>query len=159
MSDPIRVKIADLAVRKGEGMIITVGLGSCVGIALYDPVVKAAGLAHILLADSTMFKNQPNRAKFADTAIPLLVEQMARLGARPSRLQAKIAGGSQLFSFENSLISVGEKNIKMVRSVLVSMRIPILGEDLGGSVGRTMKLLVPDGTVLISTVGAAEKQL
>ncbi|MBS4032735.1 MAG: chemotaxis protein CheD [Clostridiales bacterium] len=159
MNDFIRVKIADLAVSKNDGVIITVGLGSCVGIALYDPAVKAAGLAHILLADSTMFKNQSNPAKFADTAIPLLVQQMVHLGARPSRLQAKIAGGSQLFSFENSLISVGEKNIRMVRSVLESLRIPVIGEDLGGSVGRTMKLFVPDGKVLISTVGTGEKQL
>jgi chemotaxis protein CheD len=159
MNDFIRVKIADLAVSKNEGVIITVGLGSCVGIALYDPTVKTAGLAHILLADSTMFKNQSNPAKFADTAIPLLIEQMVKLGARPSRLQAKIAGGSQLFSFESSLISVGEKNICMVRIVLENLRIPVIGEDLGGSVGRTMKLFVPDGKVLISTVGTGEKQL
>ena len=155
----IRVKIADLAVSKNDGVIITVGLGSCVGIALYDSAIKVAGLAHILLSDSTMFKNQSNPAKFADTAIPLLVEEMVKLGARRNRLQAKIAGGSQLFLLEGSTLAVGEKNINMVRSVLGSLRIPVVGEDLGGRVGRTMKLFVPDGKVLISTAGDGEKLL
>ncbi len=159
MTELIRVKIADLAVSKNDGVIITVGLGSCVGIALYDSAFKVAGLAHILLSDSSMFKNQSNPAKFADTAIPLLVEQMVKLGARPNRLQAKIAGGSQLFILEGGSMAVGEKNINMVRDVLRSLRIPIVGEDLGGNVGRTMKLFVPDGKVLISTTGAGEKFL
>lgn len=159
MSNQVRVKIADYAVLRDEGLLITVGLGSCVGIALYDPVIRVAGLAHILLADSAMFKNQSNPAKFADTAIPLLVEQMAAFGAKQNRLKAKIAGGSQLFSFEKSVISVGEKNIHSVRNVLGYMRIPILGQDVGGSVGRTMKVCVADGKVLVSTVGSPEKEI
>lgn len=159
MSEHIRVKIADYAARKGDGLLITVGLGSCVGIALYDPFVKVAGLAHILLSDSTMFKNQTNPAKFADTAIPSLLTKMQQLGARPNRLTAKIAGGSQLFTFEKSLISVGEKNIRAVRDVLATLRIPILGEDVGGSVGRTMKFYVTDGRLVVSVVGAVEKEI
>lgn len=159
MSNQIRVKIADYAVLRDDGLLITVGLGSCVGIALYDPLTRVAGLAHILLADSAMFKNQSNPAKFADTAIPLLVQQMAGLGAKHNRLKAKIAGGSQLFSFEKSVISVGEKNIHSVRSVLSNLCIPILGEDVGGSVGRTMKVSVADGRVLVSTVGSPEKEI
>ncbi len=81
MSEQIRVKIADYAVKKEEGMLITVGLGSCVGVALYDSFAKVAGLAHILLPDSALFKTPSNPAKFADTAIPLLLEQMISVGA------------------------------------------------------------------------------
>jgi len=159
MSEIVRVKIADLAVLKGDGLLITVGLGSCIGIAVYDPAVKVAGLAHILLADSTNFKNRDNPAKFADTAIPLLAEEMVRLGARNGRLMARIAGGSQLFSFENSMISVGEKNIQMVRQTLSRLKIPLLGEDVGGSNGRTMKLYACDGRVTVTTAGGEERAI
>ncbi|MDW7651007.1 MAG: chemotaxis protein CheD [Bacillota bacterium] len=159
MSDTIRVKIADLATKKDEGILITVGLGSCIGIALYDPVARTAGLAHILLSDSTMFRTHANPAKFADTAIPVLIGEMVAQGAKTSRLRAKIAGGSKLFSFEKSLLSVGEKNIQSVRDTLAGLRVPIIGEDVGGSVGRTMRLFVADGKVTVSTVGAGEREI
>jgi chemotaxis protein CheD len=159
MCEPVRVKIADLAVRKDDGILVTVGLGSCVGVALYDSTARVAGLAHVLLSDSTMFRNQHNMAKFADTAIPLLVEEMTRFGARSGRLTAKIAGGSQLFSFENSLVSVGEKNIKMVRLTLNKLKIRLLAEDVGGNTGRTMKVFATNGKVIISTVGCGEKEI
>lgn len=159
MSEIIRVKIADLAVIKDDGLLVTVGLGSCVGIALYDGVSRVAGLAHVLLADSTMFKTQDNLAKFADTAIPLLASEMSRQGARNGRLAAKIAGGSQLFSFENSAISVGERNIQMVRQTLSKLRIPLLAEDVGGSTGRTMKVYVREGRVTVAVAGGEEKEI
>jgi chemotaxis protein CheD len=159
----IRVKIADMAVKKDQGIIITVGLGSCIGIALYDPASRLGGLSHILLPDSSQFKNLNketiNVAKFADTAIPSLVEAMARMGAKKPRLQAKIAGGSQLFAFDKTSMSVGEKNIAAVIKTLKGMGIPILKEDVGGNYGRTMRLFVETGKVLISTVGKGEKEL
>ncbi|MCL5982896.1 MAG: chemotaxis protein CheD [Firmicutes bacterium] len=159
MSEIVRVKIADLAVLKSDGLLITVGLGSCVGIAIYDPTARVAGLAHILLADSTNFKNRDNPAKFADTAIPVLTGEMTRLGARSGRLLARIAGGSQLFSFENSMISVGEKNIQMVRQTLSRLKIPLLGEDVGGSSGRTMKVYANDGRVTVTVAGGEEREI
>jgi chemotaxis protein CheD len=156
----IKVKIADLAVKREPGIIVTIGLGSCVGIVLYDPANRVGGLAHILLADSTQFKskNVPlNKAKFADTAIPFLASEMERLGAKKQYLQAKIAGGSKLFP--NKSISVGEKNVEAVIKTLKGMGIPIRGKDVGGNYGRTMKLFVDTGKVLISTVGKGEKEL
>jgi chemotaxis protein CheD len=159
MSEIVRVKIADLAVLRGDGLLITVGLGSCIGIALCDNAAKVAGLAHILLADSTNFKTCDNPAKFADTAIPLLIDKMARFGAKNGRLAAKIAGGSQLFSFENSVISVGEKNIQMTRQTLSRLKIPLLGEDVGGNCGRTMKVYVSEGKVTVTMVGSEERQI
>jgi len=159
----IRVKIADMAVKKDHGIIVTVGLGSCIGIALYDPASKLGGLSHILLPDSTQFKNvnkgNINIAKFADTAIPNLVATMGKMGANKNRLQAKIAGGSQLFNFDKPSMSVGEKNIGAVILTLKGMGIPILKEDVGGNYGRTMRLFVDTGKVMISTVGKGEKEL
>lgn len=159
MTTTARVKIADYAVLKEEGVLITVGLGSCVGIALYDPFARVAGLAHILLSDSTQFRNNTNPAKFADTAIPVLIREMVSTGARVNRLNAKIAGGSQLFSFEKSVISVGEKNIQAVRRTLTDLHIPVVGEDVGGRSGRTMKFYVEDGRVVVTTVGTEEKEI
>ncbi|MDO9574675.1 MAG: hypothetical protein Q7I94_06735 [Candidatus Contubernalis sp.] len=100
MGKVVRVKIADLAVLKNEGILVTIGLGSCVGIALYDPLIKVAGLAHIILSNSSLFTNRDNLAKFADTAVPLLLTEMTRLGARKERVRAKIAGGSELFKYK-----------------------------------------------------------
>jgi chemotaxis protein CheD len=161
-NDIIRVKIADLAVKKERGVIVTVGLGSCIGIALYDPLSRIGGLSHILLPDSNQFKKSKdaiNVAKFADTAIPHLIQTMGRVGASKNRLHAKIAGGSQLFSFEKATISVGEKNIGAVIKTLKEVGIPILKEDVGGNYGRTMRLFVDTGKVMISTVGKGEREL
>lgn len=159
----VKVKIADLGVLREKGILITVGLGSCVGIALYDAENKVGGLSHILLSFSHQFENRTNSfnpAKFADTAIPLLVDKMEKIGGKRSRLKAKIAGGSQLFSFNHSLgPSIGEKNIEAVRETLKKLGIPLQAEDVGGNYGRTMRFFVDSGKVLISTVGRGEKEL
>ena len=130
------------------------------GIALYDSTSRVGGLAHILLADSTQFKNKNeslNRAKFADTAIPLLAGEMEKLGAKRRYFQAKIAGGSTLF--QNKGKSVGDKNIEAVIRTLKGMGIPLLGQDVGGNYGRTMWLFLDSGKVLIFTVGKGKKEL
>ena len=161
--DTLKVKIADLAVLKNQGLLLTVGLGSCVGIALYDPESRIGGLAHILLYYSKQFQNSSNSfnpAKFADTAIPLLVRKMENIGGRRKRFRAKIAGGSQLFNFRRTDgISIGERNIEAVRRTLKKMEIPLRAEDVGGNFGRTMRFFVDSGKVLISTIGKEEKEL
>ncbi len=158
-----KVKIADLAVLKGYGALITIGLGSCVGIALYDKKARVAGLAHILLADSSQFthkkKNDINPAKFADTAIPTLINLMELQGAEKRRIEAKIAGGSQLFSLNSNIVRVGVKNVEMVKRKLKELSISLTGEDVGGNYGRTMKIDVETGKVSIYTVGRDEKVL
>lgn len=162
MNDQVRVKIADYAVLKEQGVIITVGLGSCVGIVLYDKRNKVGGLAHILLADSSNFNykgNSFNPFKFADTAVPMLIEEMEKFGGTKSRMEAKIAGGSQLFNFNKTEGGIGDKNVKKVYEVLNEKGIPISGKDVGGNYGRTMQLYVDSGKVLVSTVGKEEKQI
>ena len=158
-----KVKIADLAVLKEKGVLITIGLGSCVGIALYDGAARVAGLAHILLSDSSQFSHKTstdvNPAKFADTAIPNLIHLMEDQGAKKSRLRAKIAGGSQLFSFNSNVIRVGDKNVEMVKKKLKEHSVPLIGEDVGGNYGRTMKIEVETGMVFIYTVGREEIRL
>ena len=157
-----RVKIADWAVLKGGGLLMTIGLGSCVGVTLYGVHQRIGGLVHILLPDSKEFPQRPaafNPAKFADTAVPLLVQEIEKVGGKKRQLQAKIAGGSQLFMFQKTGSSVGEKNVLMTRQVLGELAIPIAGEDVGGNYGRTLRFFVESGRVVISTVGRGEKDV
>ena len=159
----VKVKIADMAVLKNSGLLVTVGLGSCVGIALYDSKSKVGGLAHILLSSSENLSPEKrkdiNPAKFADTAIPQLIDNMKQEGARFQNLVAKIAGGSQLFEVTQEKMKVGNRNVEMVRETLAEYSIPLVAEDIGGNYGRTMKLDVSTGQVKILSVGRDEKVL
>lgn len=157
--ETVRVKIADYGVLKRSGLLITIGLGSCVGIALYDAEARAAGLAHILLSESILFPNRENLAKFADTAVPLLLAEMRRIGADKNRIRAKIAGGSELFKYKAGYDTVGARNIVAVKTALSEARIPILAADVGGCVGRTMQLCAESGQVLIKKVGQLQQEL
>ena len=107
--DEIKVGMADLATAKPPQVLVTTGLGSCVGVCLLDPLVKVGGLAHIMLPDSTQARDVQNKAKYADTAIKILIDEMVNLGAIKRRMVAKIAGGAQMFNFSgnNSIMKIG----------------------------------------------------
>lgn len=157
----IRVGIADLNVIFSPGRLITVGLGSCVGIALYDHQLKLGGLAHIMLPDSTQFNNVNNPYKFADLAVPLLIKKLIELGSNTRNLRAKIAGGASMFNFadKSMIMDIGSRNGNAVKEALKKERIPIISEDLGGNRGRTMILDADLGTVMIRTVGLSAKEI
>ena len=159
MSEIIKVGMADLNVCVAPNGITTLGLGSCVGIALRDPVTKIGGLAHIMLPDSTSIRNNTNIPKFADTGIVELVNRIVFAGGSKSRLVAKIAGGAQMFAFQNksSLIKVGEKNVMAVKKKLEELNIPILAEDTGENYGRTVIFYPETGDFVIRAVGKTEK--
>lgn len=161
MGQVIRVGIADLNIAKSPDILVTLGLGSCVGVALYDKVTKIGGLAHVMLPDSTQARSSQNPAKFADTAIPLLIEKMERAGASKSRLVAKIAGGAQMFSFsdKNLQLSIGKRNVEAVKAVLAEQKIPLVAEDTGGSYGRSVELHTDSGKFIVRTVGHGIKEL
>lgn len=160
MSEIIKVGMADLKTCVSPDGITTLGLGSCVGIALRDPASKIGGLAHIMLPDSTAIRNsQQNIAKFADTGIEELVRQMVGLGANRSRIVAKIAGGATMFKFEgssNSTMQVGQRNVEAVKAKLGEMRIQILAEDTGKNYGRTVVFYPETGEFHIKAVGKSE---
>lgn len=135
--------------------ITTLGLGSCVGVVIYDATAKIAGLVHVMLPDSTKIKNNENKAKFADTGIEEMVRQVVAAGAAKSRLKAKIAGGAQMFAFssENDLLRVGARNVEAVKEQLVRMQIPLTAEDTGNSYGRTIEFYPETEELLIKAVG------
>ncbi len=157
----IKVGMADLQSAQHPCVITTLGLGSCVGIALYDPSSKVAGLAHIMLPSSQQARNNTNIAKFADTAIVKLIDDMVAKGAARIKLTAKLAGGAQMFSFNDSseLLKIGARNIAASKEVLSSLRIPIIAEDTGGNYGRTIEIHSEDGKLLIKTIGHGIKEI
>lgn len=159
--DEIRVGIADLNVGRSPEKIITVGLGSCIGIALYDSRNKIGGLAHIMLPDSTQFSKVNNPMKFADLAIPLLIDKMNKMGSLKRNLKAKIAGGASMFNFSDKsvIMNIGNRNGISVKKVLKEIGISIISEDIGGNKGRTMIFDISNGIVQIKTVGIGIKEM
>lgn len=151
----IQVGIADYKIARNPCRLITLGLGSCVGVSLYDPVTKVGGLLHVMLPDSTQFNNVSKPAKFADLGIPLLIKEMRAMGVNTCRLQAKLVGGAQMFSGldEKLTLNIGQRNTEKSREILKSLGIPILAEEVGGNRGRTMILDTQTGDVLIRTLG------
>jgi len=157
----IIVGMADLNVTRAPGILTTLGLGSCVGIALYDPSTKVAGLAHIMLPDSTKLQNNQNVAKFADTAMAKMLQDMAKMGANKMRLKAKIAGGAQMFAFnsKNEDMRIGDRNVEATLKLLKRYAIPLIAYEVGANYGRTVELYADDGRFLIKTIGHGNRVL
>lgn len=155
MGETIKVGMADLSICISPDAITTLGLGSCVGIAIRDPMTKIGGLAHIMLPDSTQIRNNSNIPKFADTGISELVKRMVEKGAKQSRMVAKIAGGAQMFAFQNKseMVRIGDRNVEATKKKLAELRIPILAEDTGDSYGRTVIFYPESGDFVIKAVG------
>ena len=149
------------SIRMGEMSVAETGylrtlLGSCIGVALYDHRYKVAGLAHIVLPDSRGTIDTPG--KYADTAIPLLIQQLEALVEKKLRLSAKIAGGSNMFA-TSATKSVGEQNITAIERLLDQRKIPIVARHLGGTQGRRMTIEVATGQVSIEVVGATSTEI
>ncbi len=157
----IKVGMADLKLCKAPDAITTLGLGSCVGIAIRDPVTKIGGLAHIMLPDSTQFANNTNIPKFADSGAQELVRIIVAAGGNRTRLVAKIAGGAQMFAFssKNDLTGVGQRNVDAVKKVLAELKIPILASDTGLNFGRTVEFYPETGDYIIKAVGKGVKTI
>lgn len=161
MGNMVKVGMADLNICHAPDAITTLGLGSCVGVALYDKTKKIGGLVHVMLPDSTKVTQNQNKAKFADTGIVWLVEMMKEEGATPALLTAKIAGGAQMFAFRsnNEMLRVGDRNVEAVKATLERLRIPILAQDTGLNYGRTVEFYPETGDYVIKAVGKQMKTI
>lgn len=142
MTEDIIVGISDYKITQKPNRLITYALGSCVGVAIYDVKQSIGGLSHILLYDSTLFNQIDNINQFADTAIPHMINEMIFHGAKQHHLVAKIAGGANVLGkpVHSPVYDIGKSNVKAVQRVLHKMNIPLLAQDVGGVVGRTMIL-------------------
>lgn len=150
------MRIAHHAVAKGRSRIVTVGLGSCVAIVIHDRTAKVGGLAHVLLPDASLGRGVENRARYASSAVPLLLEEMKEHGAT-GPYTASLVGGAALFgpllAFGGS---VGARNIDAARKALAEVRVPVMAEDVGGESGRTVTFDVSTGKVKVRSVRGGE---
>ncbi|MGM9924109.1 MAG: chemotaxis protein CheD [Bacillus sp. (in: firmicutes)] len=158
----IKVGIADMNIVYPPSVIRTAGLGSCVGVVLYDPWKQIAGMVHVMLPDSALAKEgQLNSAKYADTGVRELVRKLGDEGARISSLKAKIAGGAQMFQFSssNDLMRIGPRNVEAVKQALYDLRIELLAEDCGGNSGRTIEFNPKTSLLTIRTVNKGMRDI
>jgi chemotaxis protein CheD len=141
--------------------LITRGLGSCLGITFWDPIKKIGGMAHPMLPDFERAKTQSNPSRFVNSAIKTMLEDLEKRGCRKERLEIKMFGGAHMFSFINtdSVLNVGQKNIEMAHLMFKDLGMKILGEEVGGTFGRTIELSCETGKVAVRTVSWGEKEV
>ena len=154
------MKVADYAVARDDTTIATIGLGSCIAIALYDSVNRIGGLAHILLPSVSLSRDTSNAAKFPETAVPMMLREMRKLGAN-GRITAKIAGGSSMFGslLPGGGINMGERNIVATREALAANGVALTAEDVGGDYGRSIYFDLSSGKVVVKSLRAGENVL
>ena len=154
----MKVGIAEYEVTTDSAELTTSGLGSCVGVGLYHERTNTAGLIHVMLPVSDeMEDGKP--AKFADTGTELLIDEMAAAGAPTNELEAKIAGGSDMLDFSEGGSGIGDRNITQVKETLSDAGIPLVGEDVGGDHGRSLRLETETGDLLVKSANREDKRL
>ncbi len=168
--DTVNIGVAEYYVTHNPHTLASYGLGSCVGVVLYDEKRRIGGMAHIMLPDSTAISKKGNPGKFADTAIKAMVEEMEKLGSRRSDIKAKIAGGACMFTIPGATnprnvpgpclgMQIGERNVEAAKAALREHRIRLVAEDTGGNYGRTMRFDISSGRVTISSIKHGRKEL
>jgi chemotaxis protein CheD len=155
-----KVGIGQLRVLRGEGILAAHGLGSCIGLFLYDPAAKVGGLAHIMLPGRKPADMPVSSSRYAENAFENLMDQMAPLGAAPARIGAILVGGAHMFrdAYEDVRQTIGQKNQDAVLDMLRRRLVPIVARDLGGEIGRTMEADVSTGTVIVRTFRSGTKE-
>lgn len=157
MESKITIGIADMKMAKGNGMLVTYALGSCIGICLYDPLIKLGAMIHIMLPIN-MEAGRKNTMKYVDTGLRETLRQMEAKGASRSRITAKIAGGARMFEVSGgSLGNIGQRNIESVHMNLKKEGIRLLKEDVGGNFARTLLFDVSNGMACVRCYGREEK--
>ncbi len=154
------IGIAELGVVGPGDKISTLGLGSCVGVTMYDKTAKIAGMVHVMLPDSTSATGPINRAKFADTGVEDLLKAMLAKGAKKTSIVAKMAGGAHMFGNmdgKNEMLKIGARNAIYCDAAIRKLGLPLVAKDTGGSLGRTIELEADTGNLKIKTVGKSEK--
>ncbi|MDA8442144.1 MAG: chemotaxis protein CheD [Peptococcaceae bacterium] len=155
----LNVGMAEIKITTAPDCLVTNGLGSCIGLCMYDPVRKLGGMVHIVLPTVTGLADRDQGGKYAVTAVPLLVEKMLGQGATKQRLVAKIAGGAEMFSFpgQDSVLKIGKRNAEAVTAILRESGIPLAAADVGGNFGRTIQFDTNTGMLKVKTINHGEK--
>lgn len=141
--------------------LVCLGLGSCVALCAYDPVARVGGMAHCVLPRSAEGRNTGAGAKFVDTGIPLLLTEMERLGASRSRMTLKLVGGAKMITAPGvtAALNIGDRNVESAYATLARFGLRLAAEDTGGSRGRTVRLHVATGELVVSAAGEPGRRL
>lgn len=154
------VRMGELAVSRSAGdTLVAIGLGSCIGLALIDRARSVAGLAHVMLPESTGAPDPASRCKFADIAVPALIDKVLGLGAVPNRLEAVLVGGARMFAFGGSSLDIGARNEEATLAHLAHRRIKVVAKATSGTKGRTVRVHVDGCRVLSKEAGGVEQVL
>lgn len=142
-------------------IMVCYGLGSCIGISFYDPLLKLGALAHIVLPDSKLARAKEEESKFADTCVPFILEKLVQKGGAANRLIVKIVGGAQVLQVAGlkNRLDIGNRNIEAVKEALKKAKLKLAAEEVGGNFGRTMQFYILSGKVIIKTVGQGEREI
>jgi chemotaxis protein CheD len=161
MAEEVLVRVAELRAARGEAVLVTLGLGSCVAIVLHDHTTAIGGLAHVLLPSPSLGRLADSSARFPQTAIPALMTAMSELGADPRRLTARLVGGASMFATlaPTGSMQMGDRNVIAAREVLHRQAIPVIGEAVGGHLGRSVWFHVAEGRLVVRSVGQGERTL
>jgi len=163
MSNIINIGMSQMEVTSKPGTVLSApSLGSCIGLALYDPVSKVAGMVHIVLPDSTKLTkvNEPP-GKYADTAVPEIIKKMIAMGSNKNTLIIKIAGGAQMFTLQqgSNVLNIGFRNALAVKAALTKEGLIVKTTETGGNKGRTFKIDVQTGVFTVKIIGQDEVEL
>lgn len=155
MESIVKVRMADYAICSVPQKITTIGLGSCVGIVVYDSGSKVCGMLHAMLPDSKKIRNNSNRSKFVDSGMEDMLQMLVQAGANKRRLMAKMAGGAKMFDFidDNENTSIGYQNVQATKQILEQLGIPLVAEDTGKNYGRTIVFDPESNELEIKAVG------
>jgi len=156
--DRLTVGIADLAVTAAEQTLTTSGLGSCVAVTVHDDVASVAGLVHAMLPRSRDGTGA-NPVKYVDTGVERLYEEAVTEGASSHRLEAKLVGGSHMFDFGDADERIGARNVDVARETLERLGVPVVGEDVGGDSGRSVRFDPESGTLTVRKAGATDRRI
>jgi chemotaxis protein CheD len=149
----IKVKIADYKITGKPNILVTNGLGSCVGLSLYDETLGVGGLAHIMLPQSKSDIAPKFFPRYADTAITIILAELKEQGCNPSNVVAKMAGGASMFpDLKKDGKGVGERNVEATMGILAAMKIPLMGSDTGGDYGRSIEFSTKNGEMRIRSI-------
>ena len=150
--DRVKVGVAEFAVATGDTLLTTSGLGSCVGVAVADPTASVAGLAHVMLPELPEGRGDPAKpAKAAAEGVERLLTAVETAGGDPDTVEAKLAGGSRMFDFSGVGEGVGQRNIERVREALADRAVSVVGEDVGGTYGRSLELRPETWTLTVTS--------
>jgi chemotaxis protein CheD len=157
----IEVNIAEVKIVRSPDVLVTRGLGSCLGITIYDPLKKIGGMAHAMLPDIDVAKVKSNPARFVNSVIRKMVEDLEKEGGFRSRFVAKIFGGAHMFSFisADNILNVGQKNIDTAIEVFKDLGVKVGAQETGGSFGRTIEFNLENGMVHVHTISQGEKEV